>query len=207
MSGAHDRHALLCPSYDLLWPSTAAAFDLTVGWDENAVERVIRRVRKDVLDGLTGQGGVDVLQTGQQVHHQGGGGGGIRAAPDHVHHERARRYWEVEATDQLAFCRVTLLALLRHLTNPHIMRHAVQTCRAAWETVNRWLKLPEVVILRDPTGVDDALGRLSQTVDLGPALWTDAYLTAFAMAGSHRLVTFDKDFRRFPGLHLLLLSP
>ena len=27
------------------------------------------------------------------------------SAPDHVHHERARRYREVEATDQLAVCR------------------------------------------------------------------------------------------------------
>ena len=40
-----------------------------------------------------------------------------------------------------------------------------------------------------------------------PRLWTDAYLAAFALAGGHRLVTFDQDFLRFPGLEVLRLSP
>jgi hypothetical protein len=42
------------------------------------------------------------------------------SAPDHVHYPRARRYWDDEAVDELAFCRVTALVLLRHLTNPRI---------------------------------------------------------------------------------------
>jgi len=37
-------------------------------------------------------------------------------------------------------------------------------------------------------------------------LVTDAYLAAFAIAASRRLVTFDKDFRQFRGLELELLS-
>ena len=32
------------------------------------------------------------------------------------------------------------------------------------------------------------------------------YLAAFAAAGGLRLVTFDRDFGRFEGLHLLRLS-
>jgi len=42
-------------------------------------------------------------------------------APDHVHHRRALEYWEREGAEELAFCRVTALALLRHLTNPRIL--------------------------------------------------------------------------------------
>jgi predicted nucleic acid-binding protein len=42
---------------------------------------------------------------------------------------------------------------------------------------------------------------------LSPRLWTDAYLAAFALAGGHRLVTFDQGFLRFPGLEVLRLFP
>jgi predicted nucleic acid-binding protein len=34
----------------------------------------------------------------------------------------------------------------------------------------------------------------------------DAYLAAFAIAGGHRLLAFDRDFRQFEGLDLVLLS-
>jgi hypothetical protein len=44
-----------------------------------------------------------------------------------VHHGRARRYWQDQAAELVAFCRVTALALLRHLTNSRIMQHAVLT--------------------------------------------------------------------------------
>lgn len=128
-------------------------------------------------------------------------------APDHVHHERARQYWEIEAAPRLVFCRITVLALLRHLTNPRIMQHAVQTSAAAWDLYERWLALPEIAFLPDPSGLDEQFRRLSRSVNLGPALWTDAYLAAFAMAGGYRLVAFDADFRRFPDLDFLYLTP
>lgn len=128
-------------------------------------------------------------------------------APDHIHHERARRYWETETAQRIAFCRVTALALLRHLTNPRIMQHAVQTSTAAWNIYEDWLALPEIVLLPDPPKLHPQLRRLSRSVNLGPALWTDAYLAAFAIAGGCRLVAFDNDFRRFPGLDFLHLVP
>ena len=40
----------------------------------------------------------------------------------------------------------------------------------------------------------------------GARLWADAYLAAFAMVGTFRLVTFDRDFTRFSGLELLHLK-
>lgn len=128
-------------------------------------------------------------------------------APDHVHHERACHYWETEAAPRVAFCRVTAMALLRHLTNPRIMQHAVQTSAAAWEIYERWLALPEIIFLPDPPELHQQLGQLSRSLNLGPALWTDAYLAAFAMAGGYRLVAFDADFRRFVSLDFLHLIP
>lgn len=123
-----------------------------------------------------------------------------------MHHARARRYWEAEAVPTIAFCRVTALALLRHLTNRHIMQHSVLNARGAWQAYDTWRALPEVVLLADPAGIDTHLKRLSDAANLTSKVWTDAYLAAFAQAGDLRLVAFDRDFNRFPGLDLLLLD-
>ncbi len=60
-------------------------------------------------------------------------------------------------------------------------------------------------MLPDPEGVDELLAQWVRDGIVTPRLWTDAYLAAFAVAGNLRLVTFDKDFERFPGLNLLRL--
>ena len=54
------------------------------------------------------------------------------SAPDHVHYARAKRYWDEESADELVFCRVTALALLRHLTSSKILGDAALDGRAAW---------------------------------------------------------------------------
>jgi toxin-antitoxin system PIN domain toxin len=128
------------------------------------------------------------------------------AAADHVHHARARRYWENESADRIAFCRITALALLRHLTNRAIMRHAVLTSGEAWEEYQRWLALPETVFLSEPATLEQRLGRLSRSNDLRPKLWTDAYLAAFAIEGDCRLVAFDSGFERFREARVLRLD-
>jgi hypothetical protein len=126
-------------------------------------------------------------------------------AADHVHHERALRYWQEESASSVAFCRITALAFLRHVTNAHIMQHGVLTSSEAWALLQEWLQLPEVSFLGEPVGLDEQLGQFSRELSIRPKLWTDAYLAAFAMAGNHRIVTFDGDFRKFSGLDLLCL--
>ncbi len=128
------------------------------------------------------------------------------SSSDHVHHDRARRYWLDGAAEQVAFCRITGMALLRHLVNPHIMRHAVLNGSEAWDAYERWLALPEVVFLAEPAGVHDQLRRLGRTMNPSTALWTDVYLAAFALAGGLRLVAFDTDYARFTDLNLLWLE-
>lgn len=128
------------------------------------------------------------------------------SAPDHPHHARSRRYWQDESADSVAFCRVTALALLRHLTNPRIMAHAVLTGVEAWRAYERWIALPEVSLAVELADLDQHLAKLARAVDLTPTLWTDAYIAAFAIGGGHRVVTFDGDFRRFPDLDLLHLQ-
>lgn len=127
------------------------------------------------------------------------------SAPDHEHHDRARRYWVEEAVEEFAFCRVTALALLRHLTNRRIMGDAVLDGGQAWQALSRWLAVPGVRLLGEPSRLDAWLSHWSGQLDVRGGEWTDAYLAAFAAAGEHRLVSFDEDFSRYPGIHFLHL--
>lgn len=129
------------------------------------------------------------------------------AVAAHAHHERAQAYWTTEATPVAAFCRVTQLAFLRHLTNPAIMGNLVLTPKAAWKKYGEFLALPEVRFAAEPAGLQDQLGQFCDLGRTSPNLWTDAYLAAFAKCAGFRLVTFDGGFARFNGLHLLRLEP
>ena len=129
------------------------------------------------------------------------------SAPDHVHHARARRYWDEEAAGDLAFCRVTALALLRHLTNPRILGDAALDGAAAWRALETWLAVARVTFLGEPAGLDGLLGSWASRLDLRSGHWTDAYLAAFAAASGCRLVAFDGDFAQYPGLEFLHLKP
>ena len=124
----------------------------------------------------------------------------------HVGHERAQAYWEDEAAPRTAFCRVTLLAFLRHLTNRTIMGDQVLTPAAAWQKRGEVLALPEVHLLTEPPGLDEQLGKRCHLGRTSPNLWTDAYLGSFARCGGLRLVTFDHGFSRFGDLDLLILK-
>ena len=56
-------------------------------------------------------------------------------------------------------------------------------------------------LLEEPEGLEEALVNR----EFPSPFWTDAYLAALAVAGGHRLVTFDRDFQRFPEISPLLL--
>jgi len=128
------------------------------------------------------------------------------SAPDHEHYKRARNYWDKESSHELAFCRVTAMALLRHLTNPRILQQAALDGRSAWRALETWLSVAQVTMLHEPDGIDTLLRSWAKSLDLRAGAWTDAYLAAFAVASDSRLVAFDAGFQRFPGLNFLHLS-
>jgi len=128
------------------------------------------------------------------------------SVPDHVHHARARHYWETEAAERVVFCRVTALALLRHLSSPRVLGPAALGGAEAWRALERWLALPETALLPEPAGLDELLGGWSAELSIRAGDWTDAYLAAFARAAGCRLVAFDGDFHRYPGVGFLHLA-
>lgn len=129
------------------------------------------------------------------------------AAEAHTHHQRARAYWEAEAAPMSAFCRVTQLAFLRHLTNQFVMGDQRLSPLAAWKKLQEFLALPEIKCLPEPAGLDDQLRNFCNLGRTSPNLWTDAYLAAFAKCAGLRMVTFDQGFSRFKEVELLILKP
>lgn len=127
--------------------------------------------------------------------------------PDHPRHWRARRYWYEESGRELAFCRITALGFLRLTTNPVVMGDEPLTVADAWDAYQDFRRLPEVILAPEPEGCERFLGDWAMGASRSRHHWTDAYLAAFATAAGFRLVTFDRDFRRFPDLGLLRLEP
>lgn len=70
----------------------------------------------------------------------------------------------------------------------------------------KWRSFTDIEILAEPAGVEDILADWTAQGLATSRNWTDLYLGAFALAGRHRFVTFDRDFDRLPGLSVLRLE-
>jgi len=127
------------------------------------------------------------------------------AFSDHLHHSKAKAWFDAQAESTVAFCRVTQMALLRHLTNPKIMGAFVQNQQNAWNTYDALLKDARVVFLAEPTGLEKSYRELTQSPFPSREAWTDAYLAAFAIERKVHLITFEGGFKRFLGLQFTVL--
>ena len=121
----------------------------------------------------------------------------------HEHHRLAKR-WIDEEGDELAFCRVTQMALLRLITNPAIMQRDSLSRRQAWELVDRLMADPRARFLNEPEGLVALWVTLSKRDDRDHLPWTDDYLAAFARAANAELVTLERPFRaRYPAVQVI----
>ena len=64
---------------------------------------------------------------------------------------------------------------------------------------------PRVIFLEEPPWLEMAFRSFTQAASPSHALWTDAYLAAFAMETQAQLVTLDQGLSRFGELDLLVL--
>lgn len=119
----------------------------------------------------------------------------------HVAH-RAASLWVASQKKDLCLCRVTQLALLRHLCNPSIMAEDVLTNQEAVDVVSGLVTSPGVRICADPKELDAIFPSIGTSDRSERNRWTDAYLAAFAISGQYQLVTFDRDFERYERLGL-----
>ena len=127
----------------------------------------------------------------------------------HARHTAAGRAatW-LESQDEprsILLCRVAQMGVLRILTNPAWLKDEVLPARAVWEAWDLLLADDRFALAAEPPGLEKEWRALTQGLAAGECAETDTYLAAFARAGGHRLVTFDRGFRSFAGLDSLIL--
>jgi toxin-antitoxin system PIN domain toxin len=120
----------------------------------------------------------------------------------HAHYPAASEWFNRQA-DDLVFCRVTQLGLLRLLSNPAIMGGDAVDRSHAWRLFDQ-LWLDERVLWADEPNELDAVWRaISARDDKSHKLWTDDYLAAFAQASDLTLATLDRKLpSRYPSVRV-----
>ena len=123
----------------------------------------------------------------------------------HVHHRVAKRWIDAEEND-LLFCRVTELALLRLVTNPAVTGPDALTRRQAWDRLLALYADVRIKFVAEPRGLAPLWIAFSKRDDRSHLVWTDDYLAAFAQAAGAELVTFDGALRtRYPSVNVVAL--
>jgi hypothetical protein len=117
-------------------------------------------------------------------------------AERHVHNAEAARWFDSVRNQQVAFCRVTQMGLLRLLTNRKVMGVDVQTMAKAWAAYERARVDARVLFLTEPYALESEWRRLTSARAVSTNTWTDTYLSAFAATAGLEFVTFDKKARR-----------
>lgn len=116
-------------------------------------------------------------------------------------HEQARGWLDgaLSGAEVVGFAWIVLLAFLRISTNGAVFPRPLKLDDAA-AIVERWLdQRPAVAV--DPTGRHLSLLRgLLGGTGTAANLVNDAHLAALALEHGAEIVSFDRDFQRFPGV-------
>jgi toxin-antitoxin system PIN domain toxin len=124
----------------------------------------------------------------------------------HQHHRIARKWYEALEVSEAGLCRFVQLGLIRLLGNRSVMQGDAVSAAAAWGLIEELSQDERVEFVPEPPDIDRFLPALLRyTVPTGK-LVSDAYLAAFAMSSSRRLVTLDAGYRQFRGLEIELLG-
>jgi toxin-antitoxin system PIN domain toxin len=127
------------------------------------------------------------------------------AAEGHIHHPQARSWFSSRAADSVVICRVTQMGLLRLLTNSKVLGEGVRTIRQTWKILRALEADPRVMFAKEPEEIHFVWADLMNRPGVGASSWTDAYLPAFARQYQYQLVTFDRDFNRWPEIQTSIL--
>jgi toxin-antitoxin system PIN domain toxin len=124
----------------------------------------------------------------------------------HQHHRMARKWFDALAPTEAGMCRIVELALMRLLANPSILgEHAISLARG-WRLLEEFAADERVEFLHQPEDLPTLFPPLLNYAAPTGKLVADAYLAAFAISGSLRLVTLDRGFRQYRGLQAEILG-
>jgi uncharacterized protein len=126
----------------------------------------------------------------------------------HPHHQAAVTWIAgLDVADQACFCRATQQSFLRLLTVREVMSDGVLSNDEASATLRNLQADSRVRVLEEePPGVEKQWLEFAAHRTAAPKLWMDAYLAAVAFLIGSPLVTFDRGFRRFDKLKVVVLG-
>ena len=121
-----------------------------------------------------------------------------QAAPEH---ERARQWLDghLSGTARVGLPWPSLLAFVRIVSNPSVLRHPV-TPKDAWRQVKDWLGCNAAWVPVPGPQHAEVLERLIDDPLITSRLVPDAHLAALAIEHGLTLCSTDGDFARFSGL-------
>jgi toxin-antitoxin system PIN domain toxin len=120
----------------------------------------------------------------------------------HAHYPAASEWFNRQA-DDLVFCRVTQMGLLRLLSNPAIMGGDAVDRSHAWRLFDQLWSDERVLWADEPNELDAVWRAISARDDKSHKLWTDDYLAAFAQASDLTLATLDRKLpSRYPSVRV-----
>jgi uncharacterized protein len=120
------------------------------------------------------------------------------AAPQHrAAHDALRQAYE---SGPVGMCWSVLLGVLRLSTRSGIFAVPL-SIEQGLEVMQRWIEHPGTVLVAPGERHAAILSRLLLGAGQGGNLVTDAHLAALAIEHAAELLTFDRDFARFAGLH------
>lgn len=126
---------------------------------------------------------------------------------DHPHHEVARAWLErtLTGSQSLIVPDLVWVGFTRIVTNGHIFDPPAPLS-AAFEFVDAVCSAPRYVAV---AGLSDGIARFQRAAEESEAsgnLVPDAYIAAIAFSHAASVASFDRDFRRFDGLRIVVPS-
>src|SRR6185437_14244778 len=103
--------------------------------------------------------------------------------------------WFNRQADDMVFCRVTQMGLLRLLSNPAIMGDDAVDRSKAWRLFDQLWSDERILWAEEPDGLDAVWRTISARDDKSHKLWTDDYLAAFAQTAELTLAPLDRKLR------------
>lgn len=121
--------------------------------------------------------------------------------PSADQHEAARRWVSASLSGGgvVGFAWIVLVGFIRLSTSPIVLPDPM-TPGEAVRWVDEWLARGEARVVHPTVRHLDVLGGLLEAVGAAANLTSDAHLAALAIEHHAEVVTFDRDFGRFPGV-------
>jgi toxin-antitoxin system PIN domain toxin len=126
------------------------------------------------------------------------------ASRRHVHANACAGWLNSLQQDEIMFCRVTQMGLLRLLTNESVMGRDVLSSREAWRAYASIRADYRMGFAAEPLHLEGEWRKLTMSDRPTPKIWTDGYLAAFARTAEMQLVTLDRTILALDPRALLL---